>query len=217
MKNYIKEITKDLEPGWIDRVIEIRDATIKHGQKHPNFKKVNKAASWASLEDCLMVYAMVRYYKPLSLLEIGTYIGTVTRVMERAGIDSDGIHPTIWTCDKNKVYEAEKKSHFMRIRYMNGLSSKVIRSMNKRQVSIDFCFIDGGLKPGDAKLLKKLYRDKIVFATHDYKPDQKGIRNIKAMKKVTKNPTIYKPTKQGIGYDVGLDYNLNSSVGVLIA
>ena len=66
-------------------------------------------------------------------------------------------------------------------------------------------------------MLMKLIINGIVFATHDYKPEQKGIRNIKAMKKVTKDPTIYKPEKQGVGYDVGLSHNINSSVGVLIA
>ena len=215
MKNYIKEITKDLEPGWIDKVIKIRDETIEHGKKHPNFKKVGKSASWASLEDCLMVYAMVRYYKPKTIVEIGTYIGTITRVMSIAMAHNKSKKPgAILTCDKNNVYAPIGGDKF-RVFYSNEMSTSFLKKVKKG--TIDFCFIDGGFKDKDNKRLKKLYKNKVVFATHDYKPDQKGIRNIKAMKKVTKDPVVYKPTEQGIGYDVGLDYNINSSVGVLIA
>ena len=215
MENYIKEITKDLEPNWIQKVIECRDKTIEAGKAGPNFDKIAKGASWARLEDCLMVYAMVRYYKPHAILEIGTYIGTVTNVMMQAMFDNGSRTGIIYTIDKNNVY-VPLEEYKGNVVYYNNISTKIVKRLKHNHVTIDFCFVDAGLKDDDARMIKKMMKNGVVFVTHDYKDGEKGVRNVEQMVKVCEDSKVYKPNMQGVGYDVGFGVNINSSVGVLI-
>ena len=215
MQEYIKEITKKLKPKWEYDVIKVRNETIKRGQEHNNFEKVNKGASWASLQDVLMVYALVRYYKPHAILEIGTYIGTLTHVMDKAMKDNGTKNGIIFTCDKNFVYINDYNEN---IQYYNCISTKLLKKLKNHHVKIDFCFIDGGLKHGDNKLIKSLFNNKVIFATHDYKQGQKGVKNIKLMEKIFKESKAYIPENQGVGYCLPeMTSPINSSVGVLVA
>jgi hypothetical protein len=134
-----------------------------------------------SLPDALYIYEVIKKYKPKVVLEIGTWIGTVTRIITEA---MDG---KVYTCDKKHVFNKAviKPPDRDRVKYYNCKSTKLLKKLSKKGIKIDFCFVDACLQRGDNKLIKSLFRDRVVFATHDYKlPGDKGVRNVELMYKV---------------------------------
>ena len=214
MREYIEKLVEDrsLTTAYnFVKALSERRATIT--ENHPNYKKVGKANSWASLPDCMMVVLMVRYYKPKIILEIGTYSGTVTNIMA-ANLNVE----KIYTCDKNNVFENNVPNF---IEYTNSLSTTFLKDLYKRGVKIDFCFVDANLQGGlkDTKLIKKLFGDnRVVFCTHDYADGQKGITNIDKMINVLggsdRKFEVITPEKYKIGYDVD-GIKINSSCAVI--
>lgn len=161
-------------------------------------ENVKKTWSWivkleeeqraVSLPDALYVYTLIRKYKPKVVVELGTWIGTVTRVIMLGMFDNDNENiGDIYTCDKRHAYLTIND----KVKYYNCKSTKMLKKLSKEGIKIDFCFVDACLQKKDPKLIKGLFRDKVVFATHDFKePDDKGIRNIKLMKDLLKKKDI---------------------------
>lgn len=218
MREYIEKIKlPSLKPGLetINHIVSnIYKSHTKETKKHKNYDSVGKAESWASMPDCLMVYLMVNYYKPKVVLEIGTYSGTITHII----VNGNESVEKVYTCDKNNVFHNRVPSI---VKYTNSLSTPFLKSLIKKGVKIDFCFVDANLQGGlkDAKLIKKLFGDnRVVFSTHDYAPGQKGVTNIDKMINVLggsdRRFEVITPDKYKVGYDVD-GIKINSSVAVI--
>lgn len=159
-----------------------------------------------SLQDAWYIYLLIRHYKPKIVLEIGTWIGTITYIIGQAFEDMryDGL---IYTCDKRNVFKGPPSY----IKYYNCISTKLLKKLIKKHRKIDFCFADANLQKKDPKLIKSLFRNKVTFATHDYKlPNDKGVTNIMKMKRVCDNPRIMTPEPFEL-----FGNKINSSVAVL--
>lgn len=167
------KFAQQLKGNWINSVKLLFEDTTTGIKKNKNYLKSGKVGSWASLPDCLYIYLLVRRYMPETILEVGTLTGTVTRVLLQGMLDS-GYMGKIYTCDKNDVFDywgKKESSSQPMVNYYNLISSKMLDRLIKKGVGIDFCFYDANLKKYDTEKLLKLYNDKAMFATHDYKKE----------------------------------------------
>lgn len=208
----MEKFAQQLEENWIDKVIKLFDETTNGANKNRKYRKSKKLKSWASLPDCLYIYLLIRYYRPEVIVEVGTLTGTVTNIMWNAMLDN-GYMGKIYTCDKTDVfnYWGKEPKAFPYINYFHLESDKMLSKLIKKSVKIDFCFYDAQLMKGDNKKLLKLYRERQIFATHDFKDGEKGNRNIAKMIKKNPNGKTIKPEPFKIN-----GQKINSSVAIIV-
>ena len=185
----MKDFAQNLKGDWINTVKQLFDDTTTKAGKNKKCLKNGRQRGWASLPDCFYIYLLIRYYRPKVIVEVGTLTGTVTNIMLQGMLDS-GYIGKIYTCDKNDVFDYwGKKKHSM-VSYYNMLSSEMLDILIKHNIKIDFCFYDAMIKKYDREKLLKLYRGRPVFATHDFKGNQKGDHNIEKMNKKIKGKIV---------------------------
>lgn len=135
-----------------------------------------------SMEDCLFLYLLVRYFKPKSILEIGTFVGSTLFALISACQKNDNkyiIH-TIDISDSLKLDE----SLLNNVKIYKGWSKDVLKKIN---TPFDFIFSDANLDRLTAIELERLSNQNTIFATHDFVPPyDKGISSMYNMIKFTK-------------------------------
>jgi len=168
---------------------EIRDDIVSRGKRGPKFKKLARGKEGAkyedpdnleesgsiTLEDCEVLYALVKGEDPKVIFEIGTWFGVSAAIMRKAAPGAQ-----IYTCDFHNVCILEDDT----INRMKMPSNFALKKLQKRGVKIDFVFADGQVLDGDARRLVKMGVK--TFITHDYEKGKKGERNIHTMGKVFK-------------------------------
>lgn len=178
----------------------------------------SKAGGSTGLPDCLYLYLLIRHFKPKTIFEIGTWIGTSGMFMAEAlkknaegnGEGSRGGH--IYTCDINNAY-ALSNEYDQFITRMNVMSDEALAEL-PHELKVDFMFADGELTPATIKELTKRVHTNTVLATHDFKlPGEKGVRNLVKLQRAFANRYKYVlPTKK----KVHTIAQINSSVGLLV-
>lgn len=133
-------------------------------------------AGSASFADCLFLYLCVLEYRPQTIFEIGTWIGTSSVFMTEAlaQIGSGTVH----TCDVNDYRVIPEQ--YTNIVFHHTHSS---RALDDIDAPIDFVFADGTVTPATAWKLRSAFQENGVFATHDFKPPiDKGVQNLLLMR-----------------------------------
>lgn len=195
MNKFFRELEKIPEPKYLldNFKLVIENGKRSNGLKElaqkyrgPKYDPTCMAQTGAiGYDEGLLLYRMVRFFKPTNILEIGTWYGTSAMFMFHALRDED-IDGTIYTCDKNNLYVCNHDS----IEYHNCLSTEMLKRLQKEKVKINMVFTDGRFFPKDERRIKKLMPH-IVFATHDYKKKEKGWRNVKALEPLYKDYSFY--------------------------
>ena len=191
----------ELNTTFVQEVADLRKKVIWDGKHSKKFRSIPKKYleaqpdKYGDLEnldnsgainelDAMILYHLVRHFKPENIFEIGTWFGTSAQVMLLAQKSS------IYTCDKNNYFVAQ--SQF--IHFMNTESWNAIKKFGRIGYPIDLIFTDGALYGNDPKRLSKLCRRKI-FITHDYVGKEKGYRNVRKMKKLWPGAVFIPPVE----------------------
>ena len=209
----------------IDWIKKVREDIIRRGKKSDAFKKLGvekgrtdpkyadpddlESSGAASLGDCIFLYLVMAEYRPVNILEIGTWFGTTSDVMGCSAYKL-GYAATIRTCDKHNVYCGVSPL----VEYHNTDSTTFLKKLMKQGYKADMVFIDGRLKAKDDKRLHSLFHEKTVFLSHDWNLN-KGQENIRKMKALIPKAKVMVPTmdKKGTICD---GITINGNIGVIL-
>ena len=188
---------------WEAMLRNTDELIVKKNELNSYFKKLNELRANAeyntgsiSLASSWCLYNIVRYFKPIRIIEVGTFIGRSTISMSQAQ-DDEGIEGAeIFTCDfsnnitlpwdgKTKIHQFQKKSSTEMLKKLTG--------------TFDFCFFDGRLTEEDLTLLSKLISNKTIIALDDFEGMEKGVINLinlKCIPMLQKYILIYPPSDE---------------------
>ena len=169
---------KILENSYSKKIINftqfqkaIDDLNLLRSQSTYNTGSITLTTAW-------LLYSLVYFFKPKTIVEVGSFIGKSTFSMAFAADDySNEFMTEIFCCDfsnhitfpnltKTKINQFHKKS-----------STEMLSSFNKDK-SIDLLHIDGRLQPDDFSLLKDLINDQTIFVLDDFEGIEKGCINL---------------------------------------
>lgn len=161
----MEKLVKTLTKLYRDDLVNFKKQLLESG------KEVECSTS---MEDCLFVYLLVKHFKPTSLLEIGTFVGSTLKSMIIA-CEENGKEYSIHTIDNQDKLELDD-SLLKNVYVHKGWSSKILKFC---PVKFDFIFSDACLDEPTAKLLKSNITENTVFATHDWVPPfDKGLTSV---------------------------------------
>jgi predicted O-methyltransferase YrrM len=121
----------------------------------------------SSMEDCALLYLLIGYFKPRSIFEIGTFIGTTAVAMNEV---ARTIGAKVTTCDPVNYDAFEGDSE---IRFINLPCPEALETL-QHDGPIDFCFMDWMPDIATIELANRLFSKDAIIAVHDYYPPNKG-------------------------------------------
>lgn len=134
-----------------------------------------KAAGTITYADMKVLYLLVRHFKPKTIFEIGTWIGTSAMVMAEA-IRQNGNGGMIYTCDTADCYLPEEPYQGS-IRKITAMSDSALSEL-PADAPIDFIFADGEFTFKTIENLRDRLAPNALITTHDYVlPAEKGVIN----------------------------------------
>lgn len=130
---------------------------------------ISSASAW-----CL--YCLSRYFSPLNVIEVGTYIGKSTTAialgMQDGGVNSGAIH----TCDFSNEISIPPVDRIKIVQYKKTSSLDMLRALDGQNV-FGFFHIDGRVGDQDLGLISKLAANDAVIALDDFEGIEKGVAN----------------------------------------
>jgi hypothetical protein len=148
--------------------------------------------------------ATAYYFKPKTVVEVGTYIGRSTYALSEgmtlAGVDE----PLIYTCDWNNDIAVENDPAFTTsptvvYRYPRQSSTQMLEDLVLKKTPPDLFFLDGRLPEGDIELIKTLKHRDTFFALDDFEGLEKGVANYSLLQKLTPHFShilVYPPDRE---------------------
>ena len=124
------------------------------------------------IADCAFLYGLVRYIKPKNILEIGTFVGSTCYAM-KLGCEKNQVTFNISTIDRDQ--SNIKKSEMGDLSFLTILEGEAKHILENQSRAYDFIFADANVDEKTACLLEPLLSRNVVFVTHDYNPQDKGI------------------------------------------
>jgi hypothetical protein len=121
-----------------------------------------------SLEDCFMLYLLIRHFDRRCVFEIGTNVGTTSVIMNEAVRKNGG---TCITCDPVDYGALPPDSG---IRFIHAQSDAALALLETERRTIDFAFFDWIPDKRTLTLANELFDPSAIIAVHDYKLDPKG-------------------------------------------
>ena len=169
----------------------------KHWENKLASFKISDVKAGVNVGDQKAIFFLIRYFKPKSVLEIGTHVGASTVNIASAinynhqEINKNAIFKTVDIRNVNSISEKPwlkygmLKSPSDMIRELSGQSSvdfitnDSLDYFEKTQDTFDFIFLDGGHLPETVyqeipRALSKLNKDGVILL-HDYFPNGKPI------------------------------------------
>jgi len=128
------------------------------------------------------LWAVVRYFRPKTVVEIGTYIGKSTFVLSRLGA-------MVHTCDKDHDF---KLPIYASIKQYSMSSTEMLATFT---TPIDLLHIDGRVQEADKPLLEKLCHAETVITLDDFEGVEKGVWNAMQLN-VKDRILVYPPERQ---------------------
>lgn len=172
--NEIEQLLPKLEEK-IDRL------RVKGVREFPNIRttKEAKVAGTINLDDVVILYLLVRTFKPKVIFEIGTWIGTSAMIMAEA-VRANNNEAVIYTCDFNSYYLLDE-SYKDIVLPVNAYSDMALEQIPGDK-KIDLVFADGELTYETIKKLKPKLNTDAIISTHDFlQPAEKGVLNVVRM------------------------------------
>jgi predicted O-methyltransferase YrrM len=124
-------------------------------------------------DDAVELYKLVRFFQPLVIAEVGTFIGVSTKVMDEALKD----YPrSIFTCDSSNDIQIYKDNKHI-IQYRKQTSTQMFKDLADKSIGVDLMYLDGRLQQSDLELFHKIVHDQTVFVFDDFEGIEKGVVN----------------------------------------
>lgn len=127
-----------------------------------------------SEKDVYDLTAIVSYFRPESVCEIGTFIGRSTHAIAQSmGAGS------IWTCDISNSIDLPAPVNAVTIRQFKKTSSTdMLKEAVKKQQQFDLFYIDGRISSEDVDLMAKVSPPKDpIMILDDFEGVEKGVAN----------------------------------------
>lgn len=122
-----------------------------------------------------VLFATARYFRPVLIAEVGTYIGrSATALGYGAGMDNAAL---VITCDASNDIEIPPAPNARLRQYRKQTSTEMFRDMIERKEKADFLHLDGRLTPDDLPLLREITHDDTVYLLDDFEGIEKGVHN----------------------------------------
>lgn len=122
----------------------------------------------SSMEDCLLLYLLIRHFDRKHVFEIGTYIGTTAVCM------NDAVRKNGGKCTTSDPINYGFLPPWSGIRFIQGASHLALQILEQEAHPIDFCFMDWMPDAETLDIAKRLFRGDTIIGVHDYLPGDKG-------------------------------------------
>lgn len=166
------------QEGRRDTLLEFTAECEKFSPQKPT-GSINADSVWA-------LYALANYFKPQTIIEVGTYVGRSTIALAEGQRDGYVTEPEIYTCDATNHCDLSTLTAFATNevqveQFKFQTSTHMFSTLAERGVVADWVHLDGRLVEPDFPHLKKLIHDNTIFSLDDFEFDQKGMGNAKAL------------------------------------
>jgi hypothetical protein len=128
------------------------------------------------------LWAVVRYFRPKTVVEIGTYIGKSTFVLSRNGA-------MVHTCDRDHDF---KLPIYASIKQYHMGSTEMLETLT---TPIDLLHIDGRVQEADKAHLERLCHADTIITLDDFEGVEKGVWNAMQLN-VKDRILVYPPERQ---------------------
>ena len=148
-----------------------------------------------SLSSAFSLFLLVKHFKPMRILEIGTFIGKSTISMASA-MEEFTNKGEIFTCDASNEIKLPYVGNTKIIQFMKQDSTKMLECLTGK---FDLLFIDGRIKNSDTKLILNLITDKSIIIFDDFEGIEKGVANLmllRQLKEFNKHYQINPPSEE---------------------
>jgi hypothetical protein len=166
--------------------------------------KADNPTGSISVSSIWALTATAYYFKPKTVVEVGTYIGRSTYALSE-GMTLSGVdEPLIYTCDLNNDIALENDPAFTTspteiCRYPRQSSTEMFEDLVEKKPPIDLFFLDGRLPEGDVELIKTLKHRDTFFALDDFEGLEKGVANYSLLQRLTppfSHILVYPPDRE---------------------
>tara|TARA_Y200000002_G_scaffold338526_1_gene307930 strand:- start:1371 stop:2081 length:711 start_codon:yes stop_codon:yes gene_type:complete len=133
-----------------------------------------------SPKSALWLYFLTRYFKPSTIVEVGTFIGTsgLSMVM---GCDSNNLPVKFYSCDVSNSIDIPYKGKSTVEFFKKSNSTQMFKQLKDRGVSPEMFHIDGRLNQDDLPLLVDLKVMDAIILLDDFEGVEKGVVNAFAL------------------------------------
>ena len=126
------------------------------------------------VDDVIDLQDIVSHFGPLTVAEVGTFIGRSTAAMASVMQKGGMIH----TCDASNDIKLPALSDTVGVcQYPRQTSTQMFKSLIESNTKVDLFYIDGRLAPEDYGLISELMHDRTVFVLDDFEGVEKGVVN----------------------------------------
>ena len=127
-----------------------------------------------SLSSAFSLFLLVKHFKPMRIIEIGTFIGKSTISMASA-MEEFTDKGEIFTCDASNEIKLPYVGNTKITQFMKQDSTKMLECLTGK---FDLLFIDGRIKNADIKIILNLITDKSIIVFDDFEGIEKGVANL---------------------------------------
>jgi predicted O-methyltransferase YrrM len=130
----------------------------------------------------MALWAVIRYFRPKTVAEVGTYIGKSTFVLSRLGAD-------VHTCDMTHDFKLPIAT---KITQYHSSSTEMLAKLDGK---IDLLHLDGRLQADDREHLVRLCTPDTIITLDDFEGVEKGVWNAMQFD-LSKRILVYPPERQ---------------------
>jgi len=130
----------------------------------------------------MALWAVIRYFRPKTVAEVGTYIGKSTFVLSRLGAD-------VHTCDMTHDFKLPIAT---KITQYHTSSTEMLAKMEGK---IDLLHLDGRLQADDREHLARLCTPDTIITLDDFEGVEKGVWNAMQFD-LSKRILVYPPERE---------------------
>ena len=130
----------------------------------------------------MALWAVIRYFRPKTVAEVGTYIGKSTFVLSRLGAD-------VHTCDMTHDFKLPIAT---KITQYHTSSTEMLAKLDGK---IDLLHLDGRLQADDREHLVRLCTPDTIITLDDFEGVEKGVWNAMQFD-LSKRILVYPPERQ---------------------
>ncbi len=161
------------------------------------------------------LFAVVNYFRPKIVAEVGTFIGKSTFAMACA-MDfcySDG--GEIYTCDFSNAIDLNFGTNTVVHQFQLKSSTEMFSVLKETGIQCDFLVLDGRLQGDDFQLIKSITHNETLILLDDFEGTEKGIINaIQLMENMHHSHLlIYPPAENQLGKS---GMNAQCTLGMII-
>ena len=141
-----------------------------------------------SLSDAWCLFCLTNYFKPLKVIEIGTFIGKSTWSIAKSLEIQQNDNCEIFTCDFSNDIKIPWTGKTKINQFPKTSSTDMLKQIKYK---IDFLFVDGRLNKEDIVQIEGLMHDDAIIVLDDFEGSEKGVANLFNLKTSSKLKNHY--------------------------